>query len=112
MWRKPAPSSPTSASAGSLVHEPPSVADTLGGDEDALGVHAVEDVAEPHALLADQAVGGNLQIGKEQLIGRMVNHRFDGAHFERAAGLAQIDQEDREAARLVRQLVVGRGARQ
>ena len=42
-----------------LLDEPAAVADALGGDQDPLGVHAVEDVAEALALLADQRVGGH-----------------------------------------------------
>ena len=38
------------------LDEPAAVADALGGDQDPLGVHAVEDVAEALALLADQRV--------------------------------------------------------
>src|SRR5919206_2082389 len=41
--------------AGRTIHEPPSIADALGGDQDPLGVHPVEDVAEALAFLADQA---------------------------------------------------------
>ena len=39
-----------------LLDEPLGVADALGGDQDALGVHAVEDVAEALAFLADQVL--------------------------------------------------------
>src|SRR5918997_799524 len=41
--------------SGSLIHEPSSVADALCGYEDPLGVHAVQNVTEASAFLADQA---------------------------------------------------------
>jgi hypothetical protein len=55
------------------------VADAFGGDQDALGVHAVEDVAEALALLADQVLGRHLQVVEEQLGGGVVHHRADRA---------------------------------
>ncbi len=48
-----------------FVDEPVAVADAFGGDEDALGVEAVEDVAETFAFLADQVLGGDFQVVDE-----------------------------------------------
>ena len=47
--------------------EPAAVADGLRGDEDALGVPAVDDVAEALALLADEVLGRDLQVLDEEL---------------------------------------------
>ena len=47
------------AYADRFLGEPAAVADALGGDQDPLGVHPVEDVAEALALLADQSVDGH-----------------------------------------------------
>ena len=72
----------------------------LGGDQDALGVHAVEDVAEAHALLADQVLGRDLEIVDEHLGGVVVDHRLERADLDRPCRrLAQIDEEDRQAVR-------------
>jgi hypothetical protein len=43
-----------------LFDEPAAVTDALRGDQHALGIHPVEDVAEPTPLLADQRVLGQL----------------------------------------------------
>jgi hypothetical protein len=44
-------------------------ADRLGADQDALGVHAVQDVLEAAALLADAVFDGYRQAIEEQLVG-------------------------------------------
>ena len=57
----------------------------LGGDQDALGVPAVDDVAEAHALFADQVVGRHLEVLDEQLGGVVVEHRLDRPDLDLAA---------------------------
>ena len=60
-----------------LLDEPVAVADALGGDQDALGVQAVEDVAEALAFLADQVLRRDLQVVDEHLVGLVVHHVAD-----------------------------------
>src|SRR5215210_4794669 len=89
----------TLAFAGALrgfLYEPPSVAYALGGDQDALSVHAVEDVAKTLPLLADDVLRGNPQAVEGELAGRVVHHHPPGPHGE-AFGLSQVDEEDGEA---------------
>src|SRR5690349_14359662 len=57
------------------VDEPAAVAYALGGDQDALRVHAVEDLAEPASLHADERVGRKLDAVEEHLRRRVVQHR-------------------------------------
>ena len=96
-----------------LVDEPAAVADAFGGDQGALGIEAVEDVAEALAFLADQAIGGDLQVVEEQLVGLVVDHVGDRLHGQALAdGLAQVDEEDRHAFGLALHLGQRRGARQ
>ena len=82
-----------------LVDEPVAVADALGGDQRALGVEAVEDVAEALAFLADQVLGGNLEVVEEELVGLVVDHVEDRPHGHAVSDrLAQVDDEDRHAS--------------
>src|SRR5678815_3034197 len=56
------------------IDEPIAVANALGGNQDALGVHAVEDVLEALPLLANQVLSRNLEVFEEHLVGLMVHH--------------------------------------
>src|SRR5690606_16901755 len=79
---------------GGLLDEPAAVTDALGGDQGALGVQTVEDIAETLAFFADQAAGGDFQVVEEQLIGLVVDHVGDRLHGQAVAdGFAQVDQE-------------------
>src|SRR5919112_2355549 len=83
--------------AGSLIHEPPSVTDALGGYEDTFGIHAVEDVAEALAFLTDQAARRDAQVLEEELVGLVVDHHAPGLHRQPAAySFAQIYEEHGE----------------
>ena len=75
------------------VDEPAGVADAFRGDQDPLGVEAVEDVPEAVALFANERIIGQMQVGDEQGIGLVVDHGLDGPNLDRRAGLAQVDQE-------------------
>ena len=76
------------------VDKPAGVADRLGCDQNALGVHAVQDVVEAAVFFADQIGLGNFQIVEKELIGLVVDHGVDLANLDRVAGpLARIDQE-------------------
>src|SRR6266436_3599782 len=57
--------------------------DSLGGDQDALGVHAVQDVLEASALLADAVGLGNAQAVDEQHV------RIDGMATD-ASGVVRV----------------------
>jgi hypothetical protein len=72
------------------------------GDQDALGVQAVEDVFEALALLADQVLGRALEVVEEQLVGFVVHHVADRPHRQPVADrIAQVDEEDRHALGLL-----------
>ena len=65
-------------------------------DEDALGVHAVQDLPEPVALLADQAVGRDGHVVHEHLGRRVVDHgleRLDAIPFLRASWMSTRNTE-------------------
>src|ERR687893_107982 len=67
--------------AGGAVHEPPPVADALGGDQDPLRVHPVEDVPKPPPLIANKGARRDAQILEEELVRLVVDHhppRLDG----------------------------------
>src|SRR5579862_7768794 len=86
-----------------LLDEPVAVADAFRRDDGALGVQAVEDVAEAPALLADAVLHWNLEILDEELVGLVVDHVGDGAHLEPLADrLAQVHEEDRHAVGFLR----------
>src|SRR5581483_4759045 len=68
-----------------LVDKPFGVADAFGGDEDALGVHAGQDVAETLALLADQVFRRHAQVVEENLRGGVVHHGADRRDRHRRA---------------------------
>ena len=94
-----------------LVDEPLGVADALGGDQDALGVHAGEDVAEALALLADQVLGRHPQIVEEHLGGGVVHHRADRPDGQAVAHRLRMStrKTDRPSVRFF-DLVARRGA--
>ena len=80
----------------------------LGGDQAALGVHAVEDVAEALAFLADQGVAGDRHVVEEHLAGVVVDHGVDGPDGAAVPlRLAQVDQEDGQALGALLHLVGG-----
>ena len=81
-WRTPSPR--TSAR----------VADALSGDQDALGVHAVEDVAEALAFDADQVARRHLEIVEIELGGGVIHHRGERLDGEAATdGGTQVDEQ-------------------
>ena len=72
----------------------------------------VEDVAEALPLLADQRVGGQLEVVEEDLGRGVVDHRRDRADLERGAALAHVDEEQREALGAALHLLGRRRARE
>ena len=69
------------------------VADGFGSNQYALGVPAIDDVAEAHAFFADEAVGGNLDIVKKHRVGVVVDHQVERLDFQLAFYVAHIHQE-------------------
>src|SRR2546421_452281 len=59
------------------LDEPAAVADGFGGDEDALRVPAVDDVAKAFAFLADAVLYGDFDILEEEDVGVMVEHHVE-----------------------------------
>ena len=74
--------------------------DALRCEENPLRVHAVEDVAEPLPLLADEGVGGDLDVVQEDLGRRVVHHRRDRTDRQPLAGSLHVDEEDGDAVGL------------
>ena len=73
------------------------VAHALGGDEDALGVHAVHDVPQALALLPDKITGGHLDAVEQELVRKVVHHHAPAPHLQAVAGVPQVHYKDREA---------------
>src|SRR6267378_39458 len=98
---------------GRFSDEPARIAHTLRPDQDALGVHAVEDIAKALAFLADEVLGGDLEVLEEDFGGRVVDHGADRADRQ---ALSQrrlhFDDEHREAVGLLLRLLARRGARE
>ncbi len=98
---------------GGAVDEEAAIADAFGGDQDALGIHAVDDVAEALVLLADQIFGRHFEIVEEQLGGGVVEHGADGPDGEALAQrLLHIDQQHAHAVGRLGDLLARRGAHQ
>ena len=93
------------------LDEPAAIADTFGGNQDALGIHAVENVAKTLVLLADERVGGNFEIVEEDFRRRVVDHRRDrrDPHLVLRRRL-HVDDEDRQPVRARGQGALGRRA--
>ena len=90
---------------GTLEQET-TVAEALRRDEDPLGVHAVEDVAEAAALLADEGISGNHDIIEEDLRRVVVDHRADGLDGH-AGEIAHVEDEGRQSLGGLRAFFVG-----
>ena len=98
---------------GGGADEPLRVADRLVRDQDALGVHAVEDAAETLAFRPDQVFRRHLEAVEEDLGGVVVDHRTELADFHAvAACVAHVHQQDRDAVGLFLHLVGRGGAHQ
>ena len=83
------------------------------GDEDALGVHAVQDDPEALVLHADQVLDRNPQVVVEDLVGLVVDHGLDRPDGHALAyRFANVHQQHRQAVGALRALVHWRGAHQ
>src|SRR5579884_371986 len=79
---------------GGAIDEPVAVADALGGQQDALGIHAVEDIAEAIPFLADQIRGRDGDIVEVDLVRLVVHEGADRLDRQAvAASVGEIDQE-------------------
>jgi hypothetical protein len=98
---------------GRFCDEPLGVADAFRRDQDALGVHAGENVAEALTLLADQIVRWHAQVVEEHLGGGVVHHGADRIDGE-VGRLRQmhVDQKYRQTVGARLGLLLRRGARQ
>ena len=89
--------------------EPFGVADAFGGDQDALGIHAGEDVAKALALLADEIVRRHPHVLEKHLGGGVIHHGADRPNGQALAlDLAHVDEEHRKAGG-ARSLACSRG---
>ncbi len=72
---------------GGAVQRDHAEADGFGRDQDALGIHPVQDVFEAAAFLADPVLHRNLEILEEQLVGvdRLAAHLLDLARVHALA---------------------------
>ncbi len=98
----------------SLGDEPLGIADAFGRDQDPLGIHAAENVAEAFAFLADQVRLRHPQVVEEQRRGGVVHHGADRIDAD-AGALREphVDQKDRKPLRaLLRRLAWRRAGEQ
>ena len=99
--------------SGSSRYKEAGIANALGGDQDALGVHAVQDVAETGTLLPDAVANRHPQVVKEQLGGTVIHHGVDGFDGQPVADRgAHIHQQDRHAIGAFRRRLTVRGTHQ
>ncbi len=70
--------------------------DGFGGNQDALGIHAMQDVFETAALLADAILKRNFEILEEQLVGidRLAAHFLDLVHGDTRAIEVRVEQAE------------------
>lgn len=97
-------------------------AQRLAGQQTALGIHAVQDLAEPVALLgraaavataaANEGVGGDGVVVKVDLVGvdGAAAHLLDGPDGEARVGAVEVDAEEGEALGGLADLVAWGGA--
>ena len=79
---------------GSLAQSRAAEPDRFGADQNALGIHAVQDVAKAASFIADAIFDRHLKPVDEHLIGidRAPSHFLDLAHFDEAAVERGIEQ--------------------
>lgn len=63
--------------ATGTINEPVTIANTFGGNQNTLGVHAIQNVAKAHAFLTNEAVERDAQIVEEDLGSVVVDHYLD-----------------------------------
>src|SRR5262249_16718714 len=81
---------------GCALDEPPTIADALAGNENALRIHSVQQIFEAFPFLADQVLYWHFEIVDEQLRRRMIHHGADGPYRNAVADrLTHIDEQNR-----------------
>src|ERR1700686_3563368 len=92
------------------LDEEATVTDALGGDQDAFGVHPVEDVAKSLAFFTDQILGRHLEVVNEDFVRPVVHHGPNRANVDcTRSRRSQIDEKRRETEGLLLALARGRG---
>ena len=79
-----------------LLDEPAAVTNAFRRDQDALGVHAVQDVAEAVPFLTDERIRRQLDVVEEDLGRAMIHHRLDRPDREAITRGPHVDQERRQ----------------
>src|SRR6266700_5147311 len=88
------------------LNEPAPIADAFGSDQDALGVHAVQDVAEALPLCTNQILNRDRNLVEVQFVGIVIHYYPDGLHRNSVPDcLTQINEEDREPLGLLLDLL-------
>ncbi len=67
---------------GGPLHKPAPIANTFRSDKNALGVHAIQDIAESLPLFTDETPGWQFHLVEVQLVGLVVHHDPDRLHDE------------------------------
>src|SRR5260370_39907004 len=77
------------------LNEPAPIANAFGSDQDALGVHAVQDVAEALPLYPNQILDRDRNLVELQLVGLVIHYNPDGLHGKSVIDrLMQINDDD------------------
>src|SRR5215510_13409414 len=98
--------------AGAL-DEPAAIANAFGGDQNALGVQAIEQITKTLAFFADEIFCGNFNIVKENLSGGVVHHGLNRANGKAASGgFTQIYEQNGKPFSTLFYLLDRSGARQ
>ena len=83
---------------GGAVDKPIAIANAFSGNQNALGIQAVENVFETQTFFANAVFNWDAQVVNEDFVGLVVDHVANGFDGDGLAHLfAQIDQEDRQA---------------
>ena len=79
-----------------LVDKPVAIADALGCDKNALGVHAIQNVMEALAFFTNQVPGGYLDVVEKNFVRLVIDHVADWPHCQSLPyTLTYIYQEER-----------------
>src|SRR5690606_25206810 len=83
-----------------LVDEEAAVPRRLRGRDQALGIHAGQDIAKALPFLTDQVFRRHFEIVEEQRIGLMVDHGIDALYRKALAErFLHVDQQNRQTFR-------------
>src|SRR5258708_2261386 len=68
------------ASMTRFVEKPVAIADAFRRDQNALGIHAIENIRETLTFFPKQILSRNLKVVEEDFVGFVVDHVADGPH--------------------------------